>query len=86
MFLVLVYPLFSVAAGRLPTPQVVGPLSPSVAGGCHTRCPSGTGSIWNRVHLEQVAAVETTLETIGLVSPQFSGPAEEACASKFVSL
>ena len=51
-----------------------------------TRCPSGTGSIWNRVHLEQVAAVETTLETIGLVSPQFSGPAEEACASKFVSL
>ena len=40
MFLVLVYPLFSVAAGRLPTPQVVGPLSLSVAGGC---CPSGTG-------------------------------------------
>ena len=36
----LVYPLFSVAAGRLPTPQVVGPLSLSVAGGC---CPSGTG-------------------------------------------
>ena len=68
MFLVLVYPLFSVAAGRLPTPQVVGPPSPSVAGGCHTRCPSRTV-----VHLEQVAAVETTLETIGLVSPQL-GP------------